>query len=298
MLSSAKKINSLLDANTILLWDRFLIERIISFNCFGSPLSSRRAHFDRAKCEKKEFHSCGIWPIASIINHCCLSNVRRSFIGDLQLVRATRDIPADTELTFWYWIPTGGSYEEMQEGLKNWGFECNCAICLDAKDTPKKLLDKRSTLRGDLRTTLNASEIDVAKAEHLLSAIDKTYKYAPSKIPRFGLCAHYLKLAEIYTEEGNAVKTVSLALKSLETLGFVIRGARLPVVPGMPFEVQQWGLGADEAIMAWIHLCNAYTVFAPHLLQKAKECAMVTYKICVGEDVTFDESYWGNAGQA
>ena len=45
----------------------------------------------------------------------------------------------------------------------------------------------------------------------------------------------------------------------------------------------------DRAIKAWIGLCNAYATFAPHTLQKAEECAKVAYRICVGEDVTFDE---------
>jgi len=42
----------------------------------------------------------GIWIISSYINHSCISNCRRSFIGDMQIIRATQDLHADTELVF------------------------------------------------------------------------------------------------------------------------------------------------------------------------------------------------------
>jgi hypothetical protein len=51
--------------------------------------------------KKKKFHSCGVSPLASYINHSCYSNVRRSFIGDMMIVRAIQDLFANTELDFW-----------------------------------------------------------------------------------------------------------------------------------------------------------------------------------------------------
>src|SRR5450432_1951153 len=130
--------------------NRFLVERIISLNIFGCPLFSRESHLKDGKAEKSKYHSCGIWLTASSINHSCLSNVHRSFIGDLQLIHATCDIPADTELAFWYQVPPEESYEEARESLKSWGFACDCAICVDAKNTLEKLLKKRDALCGDL----------------------------------------------------------------------------------------------------------------------------------------------------
>ena len=270
--------------------NRFLVERTISLNAFGCPLSSRESQLKGAESKKNQYHSCGIWLTASSINHSCLSNVRRSFIGDLQLVHATRDIPADTELTFWYHIPTGGSYEETQRGLQGWGFECDCAICLDAKNTPEKLVKRRDALRRDLKTTLlNTSGIGAAKAERLLAAVEQTYKSPPSKVPRLALWDSYLLLARVYAAQKQPAKAVSLALQALESLGFIIKGAYIPTSSSIPFEIEQWGVMMDGVIEAWIHLCNAYATFAPHMFQKAEECAKVAYRICVGEDVTFDE---------
>ena len=205
-------------------------------------------------------------------------------------MHATRDIPADTELTFWYHIPTGGSYEETQKGLQTWEFACDCAICLDAKNTPEKLVKRRDALRRDLKTTLlNTSGIDAAKAERLLAAVEQTYQSPPSKVPRLALWDSYSRLARFYATQKQATKAVSLALRGLESLGFVIKGAHIPSSSSMPFEVERWGVMMDGVIQAWIHLCNAYAALAPHMLQKAEECAKVAYRICIGEDVTFGE---------
>jgi len=156
--------------------------------------------------------------MASSLNHSCISNVRRSFIGDLKIIRATCDIPADTELEFWYKVPTG-DYDEMQKGLRNWGFQCTCAMCLDLKNTSKKLLKRRNNLLGDLKTTLNAAKVDTAKAERILASIDQTYKQPPTDIPRLQLLKPYNLLASIYSEQRNPEKLVSMSLKALESLG-------------------------------------------------------------------------------
>lgn len=41
----------------------------------------------------------------------------------------------------------------------------------------------------------------------------------------------------------------------------------------------------DGVIETWIHLCDDYATFTPHMLQKAEDA----YRICVGGDVTLDE---------
>lgn len=47
----------------------------------------------------------------------------------------------------------------------------------------------------------------------------------------------------------------------------------------------------DHIIETWIHLWTAYAKFAPELCGKAEEYARIAYKICIGEDETFDERY-------
>jgi hypothetical protein len=271
-----------------MLLESFLVERIIALNGFGSPLTTREYHLGIRDTEDKH-GSCGVWPMASRINHCCTSNVRRSFTGDLQIVRATCDILADTELTFWYKNPTG-DHDEMQRGLEHWGFQCTCVICLDSKDTAKKLLKKRYGLLGDLKATLNVANVNTAKAERILNSIGQTYKHPPS-VPRLIMREPYAHLAKLYSEQGNVEKVTVMALKALESLGFIIKGAQLPLLPAESFRVEKWGIMTDEVISLWIHLWNVYSVYARHLLPQAAECGRLAYKIFVGEDVTFKESY-------
>lgn len=66
----------------------------------------------------KQFHSCGVWPLASYINHSCNSNARRAFIGDMMIVRATRDLAPDEEINFWYHTP---SWKKMMTAKRNSG---------------------------------------------------------------------------------------------------------------------------------------------------------------------------------
>jgi hypothetical protein len=44
----------------------------------------------------------GLWLTIAAMNHNCLSNTRRSVIGDMAIIRASQDISAGTELTHEY----------------------------------------------------------------------------------------------------------------------------------------------------------------------------------------------------
>jgi hypothetical protein len=87
----------------------------------------------------------------------CISNARRSFIGDMMIARATRDLPADTELTWWYQPPPTEpvSYLSHQKVLlRTWGFMCKCPLCRDLRVTPESVIKKRKQLRADFRVLI------------------------------------------------------------------------------------------------------------------------------------------------
>ncbi|KAL4758105.1 TPR domain protein [Aspergillus foveolatus] len=137
--------------------DTFLVERAMSLNCFGCPASSRESHIESIRVKgpsetgERVFESCGIWPLASYINHSCDSNARRSFIGDMMVVRATRDIPDNTELTFWYESPLIDGPAAKAIDLRHWGFKCSCIICTDIAQTNKNELKRGRTLLGTFK---------------------------------------------------------------------------------------------------------------------------------------------------
>jgi hypothetical protein len=54
----------------------------------------------------------------------------------------------------------------------------------------------------------------------------------------------------------------------------------------------------DSVIETWIHLWTAYAIVAPEWCHRAEEYAKTAYRICVGEDVTFEETYGRKAKEA
>ena len=283
----------------------------MSLNVFGCPRTSRESHWDTAQQEQKEkgYHTCGVFIRASYINHSCCGNARRSFIGDMQIVRATCDLPSGSEITFPYTIPDRNhTYEERQKGLQNWGFNCTCAICEDQKATKKGVIRKRADLLKDLTSAFGTgADPNLPKAERILSALEKTYSAPARIVPRLALWDPYLLLTRCYQLRNEHEKTVQTAWKVLESQGFVIK-REIATSISSPFVVEHWGLVNDHLVEAWVHLWAAYAHVAPSLCEKVEECAKIAYKLCVGEDVTFDEGYGkmareamsdgGNLGQA
>lgn len=280
----------------------FLLDRIISLNCFGCPRTSLDSHFQDAQAKQERakeegYPTTGLFIMASYLNHSCNSNVRRSFIGDMQVIRATRNIPADTELTFWYALPDQSlTHGKMQDSFKPWGFQCTCSICEYAKNAPRKQLNKRNVLLQDLEDAFSSRDgADLYKAERLLTALEKTYSVSAAKVPRIPLGDPYLLLTRCYSARKNHLKTIATAYKVLESLGFVFKREE-PTSSESAFEIQTWGLMQDLLIETFMHLWIAhYANGAPAIGRRSKEYARIAYKIVVGEDKTFGERY-GNLG--
>ena len=267
----------------------FLVEATIALNVFGCPRSTLKTHFGHHSPEQQErqkhHHTTGIFIKASHINHSCHNNARRSFIGDMIIVRAAKDIPAATEISFWYASPAPGrTWEKTQENLRHWGFQCSCIWCQQDKTTAKKTHTKRAALLEDLKAAFQASNLP--KAERLLTAIEKTYSAPAKDIPRLELADPYLLLTRIHNSHNRPQTAIQTALKALTSLGFVIP----PDPPVSSFAVLQWGLPHDQVIETWTHLWTAWDKIAPHLCGKAEEYARLSYRVCVGEDDTFDET--------
>ncbi len=269
------------------------------FGC-GAVVTSKEAleHHMHGTTASNKTQLFGLWATASRINHSCVSNVRRSFIGDLQIIRATSDIPANTELLFWYTFPSG-DLAEIQKELEGYGFECNCAICLDLKNAPKESLKMRKDLLRDVYDALEVKSVNTVNAETLLNSLNKTYRDPPTEVPRLELDQLYIKLGGVYAEQGELEKVLEMALLALESLGYVIKGARLPLVPGENLLIEKWGIMTDETLTVWAFFWSAFSVFAQHqplLWTQATTYWKTAYKICVGEDVTFLDTYVKDMG--
>ena len=264
----------------------------MTLNVFGCPRTSKESHIDTRSCEKEDpsHHTCGLFLKASFINHSCYSNVRRSFIGDMMIVRATRNLPAGSELFFWYSSPEHkDSHAQAQTKFQNWGFNCTCVICGEKKVVKKSVLSKRYALLEDLKAAFDSR--DLAKAERLLTAAEKTYSTPAVEVPRLALWDPYLLLARMYSAEKQPGKTIQAIGNFFDSLGFVITRSDSQDKKAQ-LEVVQWGFMNDHVVEAWILLWAAFTnVKALDMAQKALENAKLAYRICVGDDSTFDKVY-------
>ncbi len=287
------------------MYPSFLIRRIISLNCFGCPQVSTltshqkmqhqgRSHPTKpfAPDESNGFHSCGLWPTASYINHSCTSNARRAFIGDMLIARATRDLPANTEITWWYQPPN--SAERNKTLLRQWGFVCDCPLCEDEKSTSAAVLGKREVLTAGLRKQIASlrkgggkkeTGVAVAKIDAALDALAATYTRPASEVPRLAVWAvmQNLLMAVVGLEQVPMARKVKLLLAMLRSLGYVIEGG-----VGGTLKVQQWGLMMDGVVECWAFLRDAYRLTAPELVVPAEGYARTAYRMVFGEDETFD----------
>ncbi|RSL93841.1 hypothetical protein CDV31_014539 [Fusarium ambrosium] len=271
--------------------DSFLVERIITLNSFGSPRTSR-ASFEKSitqRTQETTFRTCGIWLLASKMNHSCVSNCRRSFIGDMQIIRATKDLPAGTELTFVYRSPEPlESYQDVQKSLSGWHFLCGCELCLERKATPDATLEKRRAITENLKRLLNNVAFSrVARARVLLSELDQTYVREEPNAPRLELSQHYIALGCHLVEMKQTRAAVAMVVKGLEALGFIIIACPPGTESTQPkLEVKRWGMSTGHLPWAFFQLYRAYEHLAPELCQVARHYLLLSYSMAVGEKDT------------
>lgn len=273
----------------------FLIERIVALNAFACPLSSRERHHPLCNPAYRRHNghfSCGLWAISSFINHSCYSNARRAFIGDMMIIRATQDMEPNTEITMWYKPCHAADSDESIPNFSHWDFECKCVLCEDMRTTHKDALAKRKGLGIRLRRYLmDVIGANPGKIERVLKAVEDTYTKPGTEVPRRSVWDPALALSALYQKRRKPLKAIEWGLKALKALGFVVEGGTVPRTSDAPLVVKKWGLVEDELVGGWIVLARAYRAVAPELEAAAKGYAKICYRICVGEDESFEDTY-------
>lgn len=152
--------------------DTFRIHDIMSRNAFGQG--------PQFSSEDAQSASTGLWIHAAYINHSCIPNATKEYIGDFMLLRAMRSIPKGEEIFHAY--DESSDYDTRQASLMTtWGFECSCKLCEVESSDSKEVRGKREELRGEADAFLErenwagASRVKVAKAQRIKKGIDETY---------------------------------------------------------------------------------------------------------------------------
>jgi hypothetical protein len=162
---NGKKVSRIEDGPVV---DTFRVHDIISRNAFG-PGS-----------QFGEEGSTGLWIWAAYINHSCMANAKKEYVGDLMVLRANRAINAGEEIFHSY--DETSDYEARQTALMTtWGFECSCALCAAEKADDPTVRKKRRDLASEADAFVerehwaNAKRLTIVRARRLLNSIENTY---------------------------------------------------------------------------------------------------------------------------
>jgi tetratricopeptide (TPR) repeat protein len=150
--------------------DVFQVHDIVARNAFGLGPGD----------EDARNASTGLWITAAYINHSCIPNAKKEFIGDLMVLRATRAIAAGEEITHAY--DESSDYDARTKALMNtWGFVCRCALCKAEKEDDPAVREKRRELEGEASVLVEREEargakrLVVLKARRIKRGIEDTY---------------------------------------------------------------------------------------------------------------------------
>jgi hypothetical protein len=124
--------------------DREFLTRVMKHNCFG-PDFKVWSHIEREWRETKSIGNFrrlyGLYVVPALINHSCVANACRVFIGDTMFVRATQDLGEGEEVVWPYTMPFQSFVDRQQHLQGVFGFKCACARCVAECDMPTTYFD-------------------------------------------------------------------------------------------------------------------------------------------------------------
>lgn len=270
--------------------DVFLVEGIRTKNCFSAPRSTLE---DTRPSIPDGLQARGLWAHASLLNHSCVANTMRSFIGDMLISRATRDIKEGDEI-FQQYVPVkpladvrGKLFEE------GWGFSCGCALCAGERASPAAKLAKRRELLDAVEKLCNKQipgrelipDAKIRSVDKLARQLEEAHEasvYDP--IPRLALIYPCHWLVAAHRGRKNYGKVVKYSMKVLRNFGFTV-----------PDESEVWDprgifTGSGNATLMTVHvvaslrrLAEAYTALGhKEMAERAVEAAEFGYMLITG----------------
>ncbi|KAK3945207.1 SET and MYND domain-containing protein 4 [Diplogelasinospora grovesii] len=273
--------------------DVFAVEGIRTKNCFSAPLSTLE---DTKPSSPEGRMAKGLWAHASYMNHSCVPNTMRSFIGDMLISRATRDI-AEGEEIFQQYVPVRALVDlrnaQFREG---WGFECGCALCGGERRSSSAMLEKRKEALQAVEKACNKKQaVKAGKGgvtgigivpDATIRQVDKLMRqledlHEPDVygdlMPRLTLIYPSNWLVEAHRGRKNHVKVIKYALKVLRNFGFnVPRGDDVATTtmwePGQIFTTSPTALMTIHVVAALRRLAGAYDALDQR--EMAERCAV------------------------
>lgn len=183
----------------------------------------------------------GVWPLLSMLNHSCMPNVERFFVGDVVLLRANRPLCQGAELLDVYTSNFRPRHVRQAALQTHYGFSCDCFRCQFENEVlpdcvSKPLMERLEQL---------ASVIKPGRLEESANAFEALEEDAATA------CAKALEAA-------NQPKT---KLPNHDALA-VLKASFLPVSMAVAFAWQRLGQ-AERSSAAHGRCCSAFEAVAP-----------------------------------
>jgi tetratricopeptide (TPR) repeat protein len=239
----------------------YLVENIRQMNCFSCPVST----FEETKPASRtgDRQAKGLWRHGSYLNHSCVPNTMRAFVGDVFISRACREIRAGDEL-FQQYVPVRADWDARQERYSGWGFECACMLCAAEKASPRERREKRLALLYQIEKLGHkkpaaggglVSEAAIRTVNRLAQQLDELHEaevYGDT-LPRLALVFPHLWLLRAHRGRKNHAKVVAYALRVLRDFGFPAKTS----ADGAPVGIMEALRRPGDASLMTIHVVSA-----------------------------------------
>ena len=299
MCKSLCKISLLCSLWSLTSSDRFRVEQIRRLNCFSAPTRSSEL-LSQHPNSNPELRN-GFWTHASYLNHSCVPNTIRTFIGDIRFLRATRDIAAGEELTNQYIAPDIDIVARQEKYRTTWGFECDCELCVVDSEVSEQgrnqRFEKFEELKGKVMGLGESGPPTITALKKISRGVRELEAlYAPTTsdgqeedryatLPRLALVHPTLFLTEAWRGVNNVDRTIESALKLLRNFGIMLK------VEGEEIRMEHnSGMVNVETARALKYLAEAYkSKGEEELARQCLERARKWYVVIAGSEAGMDK---------
>lgn len=229
----------------------------------------------------------GMWLLACRANHACLPNVSRSFIGDMLILRASRPLPAGSEIFVSY---TSGTepYNTRRANLRRYGFQCKCAMCeMDEMVSEGAHAQREGLLNGLITDMMSPKATTGEEIDLWIKKIGMTYACdsRDSMAPRLDMSTSLFWAVKGGVDSGIPQMVFQYGMLLLHVMGFDFE-----VKDDDEIEISQWGIQTAFVVETLWYLREATGKGGPGW-NTIDAALRKTYLMEVGEDSSFERFY-------
>ena len=235
----------------------------------------------------------GIWIMPSYINHSCWPNSVRSFLGDLLIVCAARDIHEGEEISMAYLDNESCLQKRQKELYSGWGFNCECTLCgietaesREVQDRRQGLMEKASRFKIYLKQPVKKTNSGIAPLIALIKGVEATYTKPEFIHPRVQLISP-ANILQTFLVGAGRLSDVSLLVKeALNGLGFKITAGEGKVV------IERYGYMRYPVMQLFVRVITAEAMIGDFLTATLwRDAAIKVYEVLGGEKESFFDAF-------